>query len=184
MVLMLLPAGGSPALAGEASVDKTSVDVDLLPARSYYYRVERDVRRYVRHLDRYLDLNRRQRRRIRRLLTRRTYDLLGYTRPARHHRVYPFPRHKGYGQGRRLHRWWNLTDQRIEWHLNRRQTRKFRRLTRDAYYSKHRYDDRYDHYKYDDHYDHYEDRYDHDDPYDDRRNRRDKRRPRRNGKKH
>ncbi len=110
-------------------------------ARYYHQRVDRDINRFVRHLDHELRLNRQQERQIRRILHRRTQALLNHTRPAQLNRVYPFPRQNNrwgayHHSSRRASQWWYTTDNRITSVLNHRQARRYQHLMGSGVYSR------------------------------------------------
>lgn|SRR5690554_5975292 len=95
--------------------------------RGVDYRIDNDVRAFVRYLDRNLRLSSSQARKIDRMLTERTYDLLDRNRSAR---IYPFPRRYYRDQHRTVQKWWASTDKRIERYLNRQQRRIYRDMVK------------------------------------------------------
>lgn len=111
-------------------------------ARNYGYRVDQDVREYVRFVDRHVGLSNQQARRIDRMLTERTYRLIERSRNPE--RVYPFPRRYVRDQNNTERRFWRSADATIERYLDRRQRREYRDLVRREFQSRDRYDRRYD----------------------------------------
>lgn len=110
---------------GHVSTGTVHYDHDRYTSTPEYRRISRDADLYADFLDRELHLDGRQEQHIERLLRDRTRELLRYTAPRDHYRVYPFPRDARTPTERQ---WWNRTDSLIERTLYPPQRHEYRRL--------------------------------------------------------